>query len=112
MKISLIFGDPKHRFSPKAEHCSKPRGYPRKIFWNVLANIYTNTKKYVNIFWDGSMTSKKSLLHPRFCIPEQIVRQNRYQTHEADPQPAPIPRRVSSREKRLTKVYNASYRFY
>ena len=39
----------KSSFSPSVDHCSKPRGYPRKIFCDVLTNMYTITKKILEI---------------------------------------------------------------
>ena len=49
---------PKCSSARKVERCSRARGYPRKIFSDNLANIDTNSKKNVIIFWGGSVTTK------------------------------------------------------
>ena len=59
----------KSRFSPSVDHCSKPRGYPRKIFVMFLTNMYTITKKNIIHFWDESRTSKIiDFRHPWFAL--------------------------------------------
>ena len=35
--------------APNVEHCSEPRGYPRKIFLDVLTNMHTTKKKIITI---------------------------------------------------------------
>ena len=77
----------KSSFSPNVDHCSKPRGYPRKIFYDVLTNMYTTTKKIIKIFGGGSVTSKKNHFRtPWFgTIQEGCQKIDRPQTHEPHP---------------------------
>ena len=81
-------------FSPNVDHCSKPRGYPQKIFSEVLTNMCTMTKKNINIFGGGLVTSKNiDFRHPRSEINQEACQKIECsKTHRADPQPAPIPK--------------------
>ena len=83
--MSLIFG-PKTKFSPKVEHCSKHRGYPQKNSWDVLTNMYTITKKNINIFGGGSVTPKKiiSALFDFLHWTKSSHKIECHQTHEPD----------------------------
>ena len=85
-------------FSPKVDHCSKLRGYPRKIFYNVLTNMYIIMKKYNIHLWVASVTSKLiDLCSPWFMFtlicynPGGMSRKHEsskidhHQTYESDP---------------------------